>query len=83
MNQPIWIDLLRVLSLAGLSYGAWKGWRKRPPILRLNGAKYYHLPDGRFCNAWYKIVTDPARIAALQTAAAKGLGDGEKGLRSK
>ncbi len=73
MTEPTWIDGLRVISLAGLSYGTWKGWQKRPPSFRVNGAKYYHLPDGRFCNAWYKIVTDPAQIAELQGVAAKNI----------
>ena len=80
MNDPTWIDGLRLLSVIGLSYGALRGWRKRPQSFRLEGAKYYHLRDGRFCNAWCRIVTDPARIALLEAAVDKDSGRPTAGL---
>ena len=82
MNDPTWIDGLRLISVLGLSYGAWQGWRKRPPSFRLEGVKCYHLRDGRFCNAWCKIVSDPGQIEALQAAVENASGHSTEGLRS-
>ncbi|RYY27553.1 MAG: hypothetical protein EOP62_06000 [Sphingomonadales bacterium] len=65
-----WIDVLRLMSVIGLSYGAWQGWRNRPPSFLHDGRKYYRLRDGRFCNRWCVIVKDPAKLAALTAASA-------------
>ncbi|MBX3592923.1 hypothetical protein [Sphingomonas sp.] len=63
-----WVDALRLLSIVGLSYGAWQGWRRRPPALRHAGRAYYRLADGRYCTRWGRVVTDPATLAALSAA---------------
>lgn len=68
MISEHWVDGLRVISVIGLSYGAWRGWRNRPPSFLHEGRKYFRLPDGRFCSRWGRIVTDPAKVAALSAA---------------
>ncbi len=62
--MTVW-DWVRVLALAGMAWGAWVNFRKRPRGLRYEGKLYYPLPDGRFCSRWGLIVTDPALTEAL------------------
>ncbi len=70
VNSPTWIDGLRLLSVVALAYGAWQGWRNRPPGVRLGRRKYYRLKDGRYASAWGRIVTDPALAEALRASEA-------------
>lgn len=65
-----WIDALRLISVIGLSYGAWQAWRRRPPAIVHEGRKYHDLGDGRFATPWGRVIKDPALIAALSAKAA-------------
>ncbi len=66
MNSPTWIDGLRLLVVVGMFYGAWQGYKNRPPTYRHDGKKYLALPDGRFANAWGLVLKDPVAIEALR-----------------
>ncbi len=61
-----WVEILRLLAVVGLAYGAWQGFRNMPRPVRHNGRRYYRQPDGRFATIWGRRVKDPGLAAELE-----------------
>jgi hypothetical protein len=62
-----WSDVLRLLAIIGLAYGAWTTFKSLVKV-RHGGRTYYRQKDGSFSTAWGRRVRDPDLIAALDAA---------------
>lgn len=62
------IDLLRLVMIVGLAYGAWRGWRALPPPVILEGKRYYRQPDGTYRTLGGRRVRNPEIMLALAAA---------------
>jgi hypothetical protein len=60
-----WVDVLRLITVAALAYGAWRTFRNRPPVRTLHGRRYYRQPDGSYRTIWGGRVKNAATIAEL------------------
>ena len=60
-----WVDILRLITVAALAYGAVRSFRNRPPVRILNGQRYYRQPDGSYRTIWGRRIKDAATIAEL------------------
>jgi hypothetical protein len=63
-----WLDVLRLLSAAGMAYGAWLSYKNLPPKFVHDGRTYYRNKDGRFSTRWGRLIKDPALIGALEAS---------------
>ena len=62
------IDLLRLVVIVGLAYGAWRGWRALPSPVILEGKRYYRQPDGTYRTLGGRRVRSRELIIALAAA---------------
>lgn len=74
-----WIDWLRLLSAAGMAYGAWRAWKARPKPVVLERRRYYPYPDGVWRTFWGLPVRDEAVLAALAARHAEAPGTSQVG----
>lgn len=62
------IDLLRLVVIVGLIYGAWRSWKALPSPIILEGKRYYRQPDGTYRTIGGRRVRDRELIIALAAA---------------
>ena len=63
-----WFDILRILAVAGMTWGAWDVWLKMPPAIALGGKRFYRHPDGTFRTLWGRRARDENLLAQLEAA---------------
>lgn len=62
------IDLLRLGVVAGLAYGAWRGWKALPTPVVFEGKRYYRQPDGTYRTLFGRRVRNPDLLLILSAA---------------
>lgn len=70
MRQVEWIDLVRLLALLGMAYGARQAWKALPAPVVHDGRRYRRGPDGVWRGFWGGRVRDAAVLAALDAKVA-------------
>jgi hypothetical protein len=60
-----WSDLLRLLAIVGMAYGAYCGFKRMPTPLRYKGRRYYPMSSGGFMNIFGVRVKNPVILSEL------------------
>lgn len=64
-----WTDILRLLVVIGMAYGAWAAFKNLPPAALYQGKRYYRQADGSFRTLWGQKVRDPVILRGLERVA--------------
>lgn len=66
-----WTDVLRLVTVIAMAWGAWQSWKALPKPTIIDGRKCYRQPDGSYRTLWGRRVAVPEGVKAKDQEAGK------------